>query len=185
MTLTGIESAVPGGPTVLRGRPSTTREGWEAARAADARDLNRLLEAGGAVDAYVAPLWSNLDAERCLGELRGFDDARVYVELGEGEAQDAALAAVAESGWAGASPPFAPVSEGGGGWKEDELAAFIHAAAGLEIPVLLPEAARDALALALGEDFSPREIAAVLRGEDRRTPDPESLDHARELTPDA
>ena len=168
-----LESAGPG-DTVLRGRPSATREEWEAAREADAGDLNRHLAAGGEVVTYVVPLWSNLDAERGLRELRGFDEARVVVEVVPDEAMETALAAVAESGWATASVR---------GEGLQTLAEFLSLCAGLEIPVYLedvPNALR-ALALALGEDLTPREIEAVLRGEREGEPDAGSLDHAREL----
>ncbi|GEM_PF-6158402 len=168
-----VQSAQPGDP-FLRGRSASTREEWEAAREADVADLNRHLAAGGEVDAYVAPLWSNGDIERCLRELRGFDEARVYVELPPDDGMEEALAAVAESEWAGAA------FRGG---DVPALAAFLHAAASLELPLYLEEApeATRALALAIGEDLTPREIEAVLQGEDAREPDVEAWATAREL----
>lgn len=178
-----VEDATPGDPAVLLGRPSSTREEWEGAREADAADLNRLLAAGGEVGTYVVPLWSNGDAERCLRELRGFDEARVVVRLAPGEGGEAALAALAEAEWASAAPPdsLSPSGERGEGLAS--LAAFIHACAGLEIPMFLPdvENAERAVALAIGEDLSPREIEAVLHGESAQEPDAESLEHARDL----
>ena len=163
-----VEDAAVGGSPVLRGRPSSTRMEWEAARAADAEDLNRFQGAGGVVGAYVAPLWSNLDAARCVAELRGFDEARVYVELAEGD-EDEALAAVAEAEWLGATGP--------------EAATLIHAAASLDLPILLEDVpnALEALALAIAEDLSPREIEAALRGERRGEPDAESRERARDI----
>ncbi|RYG22501.1 hypothetical protein EON82_16875, partial [bacterium] len=112
-----VEEAKVGGSGTLLGRASSTRAEWEAAREADARDLNRLLEAGGEVEVYIVPLWSNGDVERCLAELRGFDEARVYVATALGEGQDAALAAIAEAEWAGAAfvSPLLSGGEGAGG----------------------------------------------------------------------
>ena len=176
-----MESAVriedaKGGVSTLLGRASSTREEWEAAREADARDLNRLLDSGGEVQTYVVPLWSNADVERCLAELRGFDEARVCVALAPGDGEDSALATIAESEWAGA----AILGKG-----TEETAQFLYACAGLEIPICVegPDQALvlKALALALGEDLSPREIESVLRGESSAVPGEDSLDHAREL----
>lgn len=171
-----VEEAKVGGSGILLGRPSSNRAEWEAARESDARDLNRLLEAGGEVKAYVVPLWSNGDAERCLAELRGFDEARVYVVPASGEGQDAALAAVAESEWAGAA-----LLSG----DAEVTAGFLYACAGLEIPIYVEGTDRalveKALALALGEDLSPREISDFLRGKSDAETDEDSLDHAREL----
>lgn len=171
-----VEDAKAGGSGVLLGRPSSTRAEWEAAREADARDLNRLLGNGGEVQVYIVPLWSNDEAERCLAELRGFDDARVYVVPTPGEGQDAVFAAIAASEWAGAA-----YIEG----DEGRTAQFLYDCAGLEIPVYVegtdPTLVHKALALALGEDLSPREIEGVLSGESHLEPDEDSLDHAREL----
>ena len=170
-----VEAALPGGPTVLVGRSSASRTEWEAAREADAADLNRLLETGGDVAAYVVPLWSNAEVARNLQELRGFDEARVYVVPAPGDDAEAALAAVAESNWAG-------IALFGG---EENLATLLYAAAGLEIPMLLPDIepgrAVQALALALDEELSPREIGAVLRGEDDRQPRASARAWAEEL----
>jgi hypothetical protein len=172
-----VEDAKAGGSGVLLGRPSSTRAEWEAARETDACDLNRLLEAGGEVQAYIVPLWSNAEVERCLAELRGFDDARVYVVPAPGEGRDAVFAAIAESEWAGAAH-----IEGG----EGQTAQFLYDCAGLDIPVYVegtdPTRVLKALALALGEDLSPKEIEGVLSGESRLEPDEESLDHAREMS---
>lgn len=171
-----VEEAKVGGSRTLLGRASSTREEWEAARGADAGNLNRLLEAGGEVEAYVVPLWSNGDIERCLAELRGFDEARVYIAPSVGEGQDSALATIAESEWAGAAILSKDVGE---------TAQFLYACAGLEIPIYVEGTdqalVEKALALALGEDLSPREIEGVLRGESTAEPDEDSLDHAREL----
>ena len=171
-----VEEARAGGSRTLLGRPSLTREEWEVARKADAQDLNHLLEAGGEVETYVVPIWSNGDVERCLAELRGFDDARVYVALAPAEGQDEALAAIAASEWAGA----ALLNKGA-----EETAQFLYACAGLEIPVYVEGIDRalvlKGLALALGEDLSPREIESVLRGESHAEPDEHSLDQAREM----
>ncbi len=169
---TGVETASAGGPTTLVGRASTTRSEWEVARSDDATDLNRLLGGGGNVAAYIVPLWSNVDAERCLAELRGFDDAKVYVEPVLGKGLEDALAAIAETEWVGAS------------YRGDDLsiaAALIHSAAALEYPLYLPgiEAER-ALALAIAEDLTPREIEAALAG-GGADPDADALDHAKEL----
>ena len=167
-----VEEASPGGPTTILGRLSSTRAGWEAAREADAADLNRLLEAGGKVEAYVVPLWSNADAPRCIAELKGFDEAQVYAGLVLGEGWEAALGAIAEAEWLGAAFEKADA---------DEAAAFLHACAGLETPVFLDRPnVVEALALAI-EDGTPREIAAVLRGETTVEPDAESIAHARAL----
>lgn len=171
-----IEEAKVGGPTTILGRPSSTRAGWEAAREADAADLNRLLEAGGTVEAYVVTLWSNADVARCIAELKGFDEARVYAGLVLGEGWETALGSIAEAEWLGATFENADA---------DEVAAFLHACAGLETPVFLnrPNVV-EALALAI-EDGTPREIAAVLRGEATATPDAESIAHARDLLMDS
>lgn len=186
---TKVQDAKPGSATRLLGRPSSDRAEWEAAREADAADLNRFQEAGGEIAAYVVPLWSNGDAVRCLQELRGFDEVRVAVVPARGEDAESALAAVAESGWAGAAFLGSPLPSSGeeevGGEGLAELARFIHAAAGLEIPVLLPDLdpalAHRALARALGEELTPREIEAVLRGDDPQAPDADALAWADDL----
>ena len=168
-----VQNAAPGGSPVLRGRPSATRSEWEAARAADARDLNRLLDAGGTVEVYVVPFWSYEDAERCLAELRGFDEARVYVEPVPGRDPERLFALLAEEEWAGVCAPG------------ENVASAIHAAASLDLPLLLPDLdpalALRTLALAIAEDLSPREIDAALRGERDGEPDAESLERARDL----
>jgi hypothetical protein len=167
-----VEAASAGGPTTLVGRTSGTRAEWEVARSRDASDLNRLLESGGEVSAYVVPLWSNAEADRCLAELRGFDDAKVYAEPILGEGFDDALAAIAETEWIGAS------------YRGEDLAvaaALIHSAAALEFPLFLPEVLADrAFALAIAEDLTPREIETALKGAGGE-PDSDALDHAREL----
>lgn len=168
----GVEEASPGGPATLVGRSSTTRAEWEAARLADAADLNRLLESGGEVEAYVVPLWSNSEADRCLAELRGFDDAKVYAEPVLGEGFDDALAAIAETEWIGASYRGADSSV---------AAAVIHSAAALEFPLFVPGVpAERPLALAIAEDLTPREIEAALGGAGG-DPDSDALSHAKEL----
>lgn len=168
-----IEKAVPGGPRVLLGRPSSTRAEWEAARERDAHDLNRLAADGMEIEAYVAPLWSNDDAERCLQELRGFDETQVYAGVA---GDDAALAAVAAASWCGAAFLGEDLSE---------AARFLYAGAGMEIPMLLPALSESkveaALALAIAEDLTPREIEAVLRAERSGEPDADSLGRARDL----
>ena len=171
-----VEAARPGGPTVLLGRASADRAGWEAAREADAVDLNRLAEAGGAARAYVVPLPSGADVARCLRELRGFDEARVFVAPAPGDDTEAVLAAVAESDWAGLALL---------GDDPALLAAPLCAAAGLVIPVILPDVdpalALRALARALDEELSPREIEAVLRGDDPREPSADAREWASEM----
>ena len=168
-----VQDAVPGGSAALRGRASATRREWEAAREADALDLNRLVEAGGTVAAYVVPLWSNADAERCLAELRGFDEVRVYVEPAPGEDPEALFALLAEGEWAGVA------ADG------KDVAGVLHAAASLDLPLLLPDLdsalALRWLALAIAEDLSPREIGEVMRGERGGEPDAESVERARDL----
>lgn len=168
-----VQDAAPGGSSTLRGRSSATRAEWEAAREADARDLNRLLEAGGSVEGYVVPLWSNADAERCLAELRGFDEARVYVEPVPGEDPEGFFALLAEGEWAGVAA------------NGKDVAGVLHAAASLDLPLLLPDLdpalALGCLALAIAEDLSLREIEAVLRGERTGSLDAESLARAEEL----
>lgn len=167
-----VDGAAPGGGGVLRGRPSATRAEWERAREADAADLNRLLGAGGEVEAYVVPLWSDGDAERCLAELRGFDDARIYV-ISAGDDLDGLLGALAETefGLCGEALPG--------------LGPLIHAAASLDLPLLLPgvdpAGALRALALAIADDLSPREIETLLRGGGGGEPDAESVARARDL----
>ncbi len=167
-----VAEAKAEGSRALRGRPSATREGWEAAREADAADLNRLLDEGGEIDAYVVPLWSNLDAERCLRELRGFEDARVYVAPAADDL-DVVLAAISETEF------------GLCGEALQALGPLIHAAASLDIPLLLPgldpTLALRTLAIAIAEDLSPREIEAALRGEIAGEPDAESVERARDL----
>ena len=169
-----VEDAALGGSPTLRGRLSSTRAAWEAARVADARDLNRFVEAGGTIEAYVVPLWSNDDAERCLAELRGFDEARVYVVLVSGEDPEPVFAAIAEGEWAGICGEGLPTLE-----------PLLHAAASLDLLLLLPDLdpalALRTLALAIAEDLSPREIGAVLRGERTGEPDADSLDRAQDL----
>ncbi len=174
--LTRVEEARGGGPSTLLGRPSSTRAEWESAREADAADLNRLADSGGEVRAYVVPLWSNADASRCLQELRGFDEAGVYVAPAPGDDAESTLAAAAESGWAGAALL---------GDDPAVLAPLLYAAAGLELSLLLPDAdpetALRALARALDEELSPREIEAVLRGDDAREPSADAREWATEL----
>lgn len=147
----GVAEASVGGPTTLVGRPSSTRDEWETARAADAADLNRLLETGGEVEAYVAPFWSNFEVERCLQELRGFDDAEVFAAPIPGEGFDEALATIAESEWAGAAYL---------GADKAVAATVIHAAASLDFPVFLPcfDRANDTLVSAIDDDLTLQEI---------------------------
>ena len=169
-----VPNATPDGPSALRGRTSATRKEWEAAREADAVDLNRFVGEGGVVETYVVPLWSNGDAERCLAELRGFDEVRVYVVPAPPDDPEPTFAAVAEADWAGLC-----------GEGRDGLGPLVHAAASLDLPLLLPdldpEFALRTLALAIAEDLSPREIGAVLKGERTGEPDAESFDRARDL----
>ncbi len=169
-----VESAAPGGSRIVLGRPSATREEWEAAREADAADLNRVLEKGGDVEAYVVPLWSQADAARCLQELQGFGDVRVYVEIPEAGREDT-LALLPET----------EIGAAHRGESLPTLAHLVHAAASLDIPLYLtaPNALK-ALAFAISEDLTPREIEQALSGNWPGEPDAGALDHARELMPE-
>lgn len=171
-----------GVPLTVRGRASTDRAGWEEAREADAADLNRFLENGGEVGAFIAPLYSGADIAQCLRELRGFDDADVFLELVSDQI-DAPLAALAEGEWAGAS------------YIGEDAATFLHACADLEVACRVggfdAGSVLGAMALAIAEELSPREMAAVLtegvsvEAEGIRWreyfADREAVDHARDL----
>ncbi len=142
------------------------RGSWEDSleRAADA--MNAFVEASGeqaGIEAFLARAPGNAGLEATLRDLRGFDEAEVYVQLPPDEAVEDSLELLAESEWARAAIADAP---------PEAVASFMHTCVSLDLPfrlsldapLVLP--ALGAAALAVGIDLSRREILACLLDED-------------------
>lgn len=120
-------------PVSVVGRVSHNRESWETALESDARDMNDFTAAGwGDVAGYEIRVPSHAELAGCIRDLKGFDEADVFVELPWGPEMDDSLSALADTEWLGAKGRT-------GGLTADafpspgDLAGFLHACVSLDL----------------------------------------------------
>jgi hypothetical protein len=185
-----LDAARPDAPVPVTaiGRGGDDLGGWENGLEADAADLNRFLEGAGGlatIEAFEARVPAEENVSRYLADLKGFEEADVFVELPWLPAPDDRLEAVAETEWLGVKARTGGV-EASAFPDSERLAAFLHGCVSLELPFKLtaglhhPLPHRDvgmgarmhgfvnvfaATALALGCDLNKREVATILGDE--------------------
>lgn len=169
--------------TVVAG-PTPDLDEWHRVLEHDAQAMNEFLDAtdDAEIESYEVSVPSHSIVDRCIRDLREFDDGDVFVELPWGEGMDDSLAAIAESEWL-----YAKARTGGPAAVDfptvPGLAGFLHGAIALDIGFKLTAGLHHPLpgldgstgahrhgflnvltaaALALKEDLSRSEIEIVL-----------------------
>lgn len=155
------------------------KEDWEDMLEDAAAQLNAFVKTAGdegyEVEAFEARVPDLDNLADYVADLKGFDDAEIFVEMPSRDGVGEALAALAEeTEWAGAKFPG----------TDSRLPEFLKGAFDLEIPFKLVggDAPKllDAIAVAMADDLSTPEIEAILdRG--GRTPTDEEREDARAL----
>ncbi len=170
------------------GTGASSHKEWERSLATDAEQMNAFIArvgSRGSIEAFEAKIPHNNEIYACLNELQNLNEAEVYVELGWDDAQEEAIAAVAESEWGrakgrtgGIQPTAFPSSR--------QVAKFLQACAQLDVPFKLTAGLHHpfrhentklgvkehgflnvltALALHLEHDLNTREMATILEDE--------------------
>lgn len=174
-------------PISVIGASAPDFAGWQAALDHDATVMNEFVQIAGemaAVEAYEIRIPTNRDIQKCIKDLKAFEEVDVFVELPWGAGIDDSLAAIAETDWLCAkartggqsAAAFPPASE---------LAEFLHGAAALDLTFKLTAGLHHPLprtdkvtgarmhgfinvlgatSFALAEDMSRSEIEDVLLG---------------------
>ena len=139
------------GPEVklsVLGRTSWDQASWQAAREADAKDLNKFQTACGplaSIETFECRLPSFEVVEQCIRDMNGFNSAQVYLEMptnDPGAVDESsfllmvdALVSIAEFEWVHAKLDLD--SFGGQAVDLRQIAQFVHQCVSLEIPFKL------------------------------------------------
>ena len=125
--------AIQGVAVSAVGRPSTDRASWEAALEQDARDMNAFNGRGcGDVEAFEIRVPSNAAIDECVRDLRGFDEADVFVELPWEAGLGESLHALGDTQWLAAKARTGGLTADAFPCAED-LAGFLHLAISLDL----------------------------------------------------
>jgi len=122
-------------PVSVIGTANQNLDEWHSGLELDANVMSDFVDRVGetaAIEAYEVRIPSNRDIERCIRDLKAFEEVDVFVEVPWGMGIDDSLAALAETEWlcakartGGQTPTaFPPASE---------LAEFLHGAIALEL----------------------------------------------------
>ncbi|CAN5370804.1 hypothetical protein BH11ARM1_BH11ARM1_02300 [soil metagenome] len=120
---------------VAIGKASTDDATWEDALEHDAvamTSFNEKLEGLASIEAYEIRIPSHENLVKCVRDLRGFEEAEVFVELPPTEDISQAVAALVDSDWLYAKFRTGPAKP-----SAESVAAFMHEAISFDLPLKL------------------------------------------------